>query len=73
MVYSREHTHRLFIKLRVIKLKGKVEFKSLLVMLTAKNRLLPEYLQKLFVLRSADDDNRRKFHFKTQSAGNTVN
>lgn len=65
-------TNRLFIKSWTIKLQDYVQFQMLLIMFKAKNRLLSESLQKLFVLRLADDDHRRTFHFKTWFAQTTL-
>lgn len=45
--------------------------KTLLVIYRAQHRLLPGNVQKLFVLRSEDHNQKRKFNFKIQCAGIT--
>ncbi len=67
-----EHSNRRFIKSGLLKLKDLVELQTL-VMFRAKNRILPENLQKLFVFSSEDEEHGRKFHFKNQFAWTTLN
>lgn len=64
-VDAREHTNELFIKWGLLKLKNIVDLQTLLVMFKAKNRALPENLQKYFAFRSENqEEHGRKFDFK---------
>ena len=67
-VQFREHTNSLFIKSGLLKLTEIIELQTLQIMFKAKNRVLPENLQKLFVFTSEDENHRRRFAFKYQVA-----
>uniref|UniRef100_A0A3B3IP09 Reverse transcriptase domain-containing protein n=1 Tax=Oryzias latipes TaxID=8090 RepID=A0A3B3IP09_ORYLA len=68
----RDHTNDLFIKSGLLKLKNLIELQTLLVMFKARNRDLPEDLQKLFIFTTGDENHRRKYDFKQQIARTTL-
>ncbi len=55
-VNVRDHSNRQFNSSKVLKLKDLVDLQILLVMSKVRNRLLPESLQRLFKLRSNEED-----------------
>lgn len=70
-VKYREHTNKLFIKSKLLKLGDLVKLRTLLIMFKAKNNILPFKLQRVFLLCSGGEDSRRKFYFKHQLARTT--
>ena len=66
--HYREHTNRLFIKSRVLKLEEIVKLQTLLFMFRAKIKTLPVNLQGLFEASSESGESRRKYDFKHQFA-----
>ena len=68
----RAHTNRLFILSRLLKIMDLVELRTLLVVHKAKNRELPEQLQKLFAPSSENEDHRRRHDFKHRFARTTL-
>jgi len=69
---SREHTNRQFFKSGLLKLKDIAELQTLLVMHSAKSRMLPVYLQQLFVFGSDKEDHRKTFNCKHPYARTTL-
>ena len=69
--HFREHTNRLFIKSRVLKLEAVVKLQTLLFMFRAKSKMLPFNLQVLFKASSESGDSRRKYDFKHKFARTT--
>ena len=69
---SREHTNRLLLKSGLLKLKEIAELQTLLVMHKVKSRMLPVYVQQLFVFGSDKEDHRRTFNFKHPYARTTL-
>ena len=56
----REHTKRLFIESRLLKLNDLNKLQTLTVMFIEKCEILPENLQYLFIFSSNNEDHRRK-------------
>ncbi len=71
-VNVRDDSNRLFNSSKVLKFKDLVDLQVLLVMFKARNRLLPESLQRLFKSRSNEEDHRWKFNFKSSLARTTL-
>lgn len=64
--HYRDHTNRLFIGYKILKIHELIKFQTLLMMFKAKSKTLPTTLQHLFILSSESGNGRRKFDFKHQ-------
>lgn len=66
----RDHTNPLFIRSRLLKLKDIIDLQTLLIMLKARHKILPQDLQDLFVFTCPleNDYHRRRYNFKQPNA-----
>ena len=69
--HYREHTNRLFIKSRILKLEEVVKLQTQIIMFRAKSKALPVNLQVLFEFSSESGQSRRKYDFKHRIAKTT--
>ncbi len=68
----REHTNTQFIKSHELKFEDLTDFNMSVVKFKARNIVVLENLQRLFIFRSNNEDQRRKFNFESLCACKTL-